>query len=71
MALPTLPALQRLHLLDKSLSGFQDQLSDALHGEEYWQCVQNLEGDDLAWLVEYLDKVPYPVTVPHLPLKSA
>jgi len=57
MSSPSLPALQRLHRLDRSSSDFQDQLSNALYGEEHKRCVSNLQGDDLVWLVDYLDKV--------------
>jgi len=62
---PNHPALQRLHHLDRSLPGFHDQLHDVLYGEEYQRCVYgenyqqrvvNPQGDDLAWLVDHLDK---------------
>ena len=49
--------LQQLRLLDKSLSGFHDQLTEVLHGEGYQQRSPNLQGDDLVWLVDYLDQV--------------
>ena len=65
MSSPTSAALQRLHHLDRSSPNFQDQLCDALYGEEYTQCVPNLQGDDLVWLVDYLDKVLPRVTFPH------
>ena len=65
------PALQQLHLLDRPLSGFHDQLSNVLYGEEYRQCVPNLRGDDLIWLVDYLDKVRGRIFPPHSPLKLA
>ena len=57
MAPPRTPALQKLYHLDTSSSGFQDHLCDILRGEEYLRCLPNLEGDDLVWFVEYLDKV--------------
>jgi len=57
MSSPTFPALQRLRLLSGSSSGFHDQLSNVLYREEYQQCVPKLQGDDLLWLVDYLDKV--------------
>ena len=57
MSPPTSPALQRLHRLDRSSSDFHDQLHNVLRGEEYVQCEENLEGDDLVWLIDYLDKV--------------
>ena len=54
---PGHPVLQQLHDLDKSSSKFHIQLSSALHGDEFMRCVTNLQGDDLAWLVEFLDDV--------------
>ena len=57
MSSPSLPALQQLHRLNKYSSGYYDQLSNALYGKEYQQCVPDLQGDDLAWLIDYLDKV--------------
>jgi hypothetical protein len=57
MPSPNFPILQQLDRLNESLSGFHDQLRDLLYGEEYKQCVPNLQGDDLVWLVDYLDKV--------------
>ena len=63
MSSPTSPALQQLLRLNNSSSKFQDQISNVLYGEEYKQCVQNLQGDDLVWLVDYLDKVRRHVTL--------
>ena len=57
MASPNLPVLRKFPSIDTSSSDFNDQLLKALYEEEYTQCLQNLEGDDLAWLVDYLDKV--------------
>ncbi|KAF9644146.1 kinase-like protein [Thelephora ganbajun] len=56
MASPSSPALQRLHRLDTSSPDFDDQLCSALYGGEYVQCLQNLKGDDLVWLADYLDR---------------
>jgi hypothetical protein len=39
------------------------QLSNVLSGEEYTQCVPNLQSNDLRWLVDCLDKV-YPLPYP-------
>ena len=64
MSSPSLPALQRLHRLNRSLPEFHNQLNDILHGREYTEYVPDLQGDDLAWLVDYLDKVR-----PHHPPK--
>ena len=57
MTSPSARGLQHLHCLDTSSADFQDELCNALYGEEYTRCVPNLEGDDPAWLVDYLDKV--------------
>ena len=59
------PALQQLHRLNRSSPDFHDQLSNVLYGEEYKQWVANLQGDDLIWLVDYLDKVRRCVPLPH------
>jgi hypothetical protein len=71
MPSPNSPILQQLDRLNGSLSGFQDQLYDLLYGEEYAQCVRNLQGDDLVWLVNCLDRVRPRVAVPRSPLKPA
>ena len=65
MSSPGPPALQRLHHLNRSPSGFHDELSNILYGEEYQKCVPNLQGDDVVWIVEYLAKVRYHVVFPH------
>ena len=62
------PALQKLHHLSRS---FHDQLSDILYGDEYQQCVPGLQGDDLVWLVEYLDKARHYVPPSRSPLRQA
>jgi hypothetical protein len=71
MPSPNSPVLQQLDRLNGSLSRFHDQLYDLLYGEEYVQCVRDLQGDDLVWLVDYLDRVRPRVTVLHFPLKPA
>ena len=68
MLSPTSPALQQLHHLDRSSPNFHDQLCNALHGEEYTQCLPNLQGDDLVWIIDYLDKVRRRVALPYSPL---
>ena len=55
--MPLQTALQRLQRLDRSSLDFQDQLSNILNEEEYAQRVSNLQGDDLVWLIGYLDEV--------------
>jgi len=71
MSLPSSPVLQKLSNLDASLSEFHDQLSNVLYGEEYTRYVTNLQGDDLVWLVDYLDKVCRRIAPPCSPLKPA
>ena len=58
--------LRQLHRLDKSSSRFHDQLCNALYREEYKQAMPDLQGDDLAELVDYLDEVRCCVTLSHL-----
>jgi len=65
------PALQRLHRLNRSSSTFPDQLNSILRGEEYRELVLNLQGDDLVWLVDYLDTVHRHIALPHSPLMPA
>lgn len=57
MSPPFHPVLQELNNLDRSSSKFHDRLSNVLYGEEYMRCVGDLQGDDLVWLVDYLDEV--------------
>lgn len=71
MTSPSSFGLQKLDRLDASLPCFEDQLCDVFYGEEYIQCVPNLEGDDLDWLVNYLDKVCHCVSPQHPPIKPA
>jgi hypothetical protein len=71
MPSPNSPVLQRLDRLNKTSLDFPDQFCNIIYGEEYVQCAWNLEGDDLVWLVEYLDKVRRRVALLHSPLKPA
>lgn len=57
MSSPESPALQRLDHIDRASPDFHDQLNNVLYGEEYKQHVQGLNAEDMAWLVDYLDKV--------------
>ena len=66
MASPSSPTLQRLHSLDKSSPDSQDQLNDLLHENEYQECVPTLQGDELMWLIDYLDEVRRRVALPTL-----
>ena len=65
----SLPVLQQLGCLNGSLPGFEDQLCNVLYGEEYTRCAPTLQGNDLVWLVDYLDNVRHLVTLLHSPLK--
>ena len=49
--------LKQLHGLDRTSSQFHKRLSRFLRSEAYRSAVPNLQGEDLAWLVEYLDSV--------------
>jgi hypothetical protein len=71
MSSPSTPVLQQLHLLDTSSSGFHDQVSNVLYGEEYRQCVPIIQGDDIVWLVDYLDRVRRRTALPRSPLKPS
>ena len=57
MSSPSAPALQQLHHLDRSSPDFHDRLCNVFYGREYSQHVPDLQGDDLVWLIDYLDKV--------------
>ena len=71
MSSPSSPTLQQLHHLNRSSPDFYDQICNVLYGEEYVRCIPNIQGGDLVWLVDYLDKVRRRVALPHSPLKSA
>jgi hypothetical protein len=62
--------LRRLLHLDQSSTGFSDELRNILDGEEYKGSVPNLQGDDLAQLVDYLDKVRRRINLPPLRLSQ-
>jgi hypothetical protein len=66
---PSLRILQTLHRLDRSSPRFHDKLTNVLYGEEYKRCVPILQGDDLVWLVDYMDEVRHPIALPQSPLK--
>jgi len=61
------PLLQLRHL-DKSSPKFNDELTGLLRGEEYRKDVSNLQGDDLVWLVDFLDTVRSHIALPWSPL---
>ena len=49
--------LKQLHGLDRTSSQFHKRLSGLLRSEGYRSAVPNLQGEDLAWLVDYLESV--------------
>jgi hypothetical protein len=53
----TSPILQEFSCLDRSSQDFPKKLCDLLYGDEYTQCVPDLQDNDPIWLVEYLDQV--------------
>jgi len=61
--------LQQLRRLDMSSPEFRDQLSKVLYGEEYRQRALKLQGGDLVWLIDYMDKVCRHATSSHPLLK--
>jgi len=71
MSSPNHPILQQFPPIDRSSPDFHDQLDKLLCGQEYEQSVPDLQGDNLIWLVDYLDKVRSRVALPHSPLKPA
>ena len=58
-------SLQPLHDLDRTSPQFHEQLVDFLRGNEYRDVVPSLQGEDLAWLIEYLDSVSLQTTFFH------
>jgi len=50
-------ALKQLRGFDRASPLFHKHLSNFLHSEEYRDAVPSLQGEDLAWLAEYLDGV--------------
>lgn len=62
--------LQVLHDLDRTSPQFHKQLSDLLRGDEYRNVVPDLQDDDTAWLVEYLDNVSLQPSFPTPPTAS-
>ena len=71
VASPNVLALQYLHRLNASSPKFGDQLCNILYGAEYVNCLPSLGGDNLVWLVDYLDNVRYCIVLTNFPLKPA
>jgi len=49
--------LEQLRGFDRASLEFHKHLSNFLHSEGYRGAVPGLQGEDLEWLVEYLDSV--------------
>ena len=64
---PPGPLLQ-LRDLDRTSLQFHEQLGTLLSSDEYQKIISELDGEDLTWLVEYLDDVSLPTNFPHLVL---
>ena len=69
MSQPAHPVLEKFHNLDRSLTEYHNQLINILYGEEYARCVITLQGDELRWLVDHLDKVRGPIVPPRVLLQ--
>jgi len=69
---PMIPCkpLQQLHDLNRASPQFHDQLSNFLRGNEYRNGFPNLQSEDSAWLVEYLDSVSLRTTFIHPALRT-
>ena len=50
-------ALEQLRGFDRASPQFHERLSSFLRSEGYQNTVPSLQGEDLAWLVDYLDSV--------------
>jgi hypothetical protein len=70
MSPPSLSSLQELDRLDRSSPDYGDQLYGVLCEQEYVQCEEILEHDDLVWLIDYLDEVRCHFALYHSPLNS-
>ena len=65
-----LDPLQQLRDLDATSPLFHEQLSNCLCGSEFRSAVQNLQGEDLAQLVEHLNAVCLQTISPHSTLNN-
>ena len=57
MTSPHLTPLKQLLRLNTSSSEFNDQVDNILHGEEYKQWAEHVDGADVLGLVQFLDRV--------------
>ena len=65
---PNAPILQDLHRPNLFSSDLRDKFSRTVWLSRYKRCMSNLQRDDLAWLVDYLDKLCHRAALPHSPL---
>lgn len=49
--------MEQLLRLDSSSSQFNDQVSKILHGKEYKQWANHIDGTDMTRLIDFLDRV--------------
>ena len=56
--------LKQLQGFDKASPQFHKHLSNLLRSEGYRSAVPSLQGEDLEWLVEYLDSVSLQIIPP-------
>ena len=61
LTMPEDSYLRALVQLDRLSPQFPGQLCDILDGNGFDDCVKNLEAEDLLWLIEFLDKVWFPL----------
>ena len=63
--MPPSNPLKTLRNLDGTSPDFHNQLVDLIRGSEYRDAIPNLEGEGLAWLVDYLENVSLHNVSPH------
>jgi len=63
--------LQQLYRPDRSPPAFHDQFSNTPSTQEHQQRAPNLQGDGLAWPINYLAEVRHCVALPHSSFKPA
>ena len=62
--------LQKLRDIDRTSPHFHHHLIDFLRGNEYQNIAPSLQGEDLTWLVDYLDNVGLHTVSPRSPFTS-
>ena len=69
MPLPEI--LQQFDRLDKDSPQFPDQLTSLLYKEGFKNYIPDFRDEDVAWLVEYLDRVCLSIALYLLSVQSA